>query len=94
MPGKNFREACHQFPPSKKHALSSFRQLSVFISPSSGLRSERQIFLYLSCTFEFLNGAQPTERCNPISQGAKRNFTYLLEGLIHFTFKLSVGCPI
>ena len=29
-----------------------------------------------------------------LSQGAKRNFTYLFEGQIHFAFKLSVECPI
>ena len=29
-----------------------------------------------------------------ISQGATRNFTYLLEGQIHFALKLSVRCPI
>ena len=28
------------------------------------------------------------------SQGARGNFTYLLEGKIHFALKLSVGCPI
>ena len=28
------------------------------------------------------------------SQGATRNFTYLLEGQTHFALKLSVRCPI
>ena len=28
------------------------------------------------------------------SLGATGNFTYLLEGQIHFALKLSVGCPI
>ena len=30
----------------------------------------------------------------PISQGGRGNFTYLLEGEINFALKLSVGCLI
>ena len=33
-------------------------------------------------------------RTKVFSQGGRGNFTYLLEGQIHFALKLSVGCLI